>query len=214
MREALVHPLPWPAAVTPVAPLGAGSPDPLDLDAAEQLQRNEHDRLRLVRARAEKWIGAIAALTAVLGSALIIKGPDDATKLNLTWRIAAAAALGAAIVLLAFATYRAYRAAFGQPDALQQLTPIPMTGLHQRLTQARRAAADSALSDLAAAIRAAFAAVALIAGAVAITWFSPTPSTPPGSLCIYADDHLIARLDAAAISVKDISANTTIKSCP
>jgi hypothetical protein len=201
--------------VTPVAPVGAGNPDPLDLDAAEQLQHNEDARLQLVRARAEKWIGGISALTALLGTTLVIKGPDDATKIILGWRIAAAAALGTAIILLALATYRAYQAAFGQPNALREITPIPLTGLHSRLTQARKAAADDALRDLGAAIRDAFAAIALIAAAVAITWFAPANNAakPAGSLCIYARDQLVTRLSASTITVKTTLPGTTIKPC-
>jgi hypothetical protein len=204
--------------VTPVAPVGAGNPDPLDLDAAEQLQHNEDARLQLVRARAEKWIAGVGALTAVLATALVIKGPDDATQITLGWRIATAAAIAiaAAIALLALATYRAYQAAFGQPDTLREIKTIPLTGLHNRLTQARRDAADDALRDLGAAVRAVFAAIALIAAAVATTWFAPTDTTAKsaGSVCIYARGQLVARLSASIIAVKDIAVGTTIKPCP
>lgn len=131
----------------------------------------------------------------------------------LGWRIATAATIGVAITTLAFAIYRAYQAALGQRDALQELTPIPLTGLHQRLTHARRAAADSALRDLAIAIRAATAAIGLITAAVAITWFAPTISTSPEQLCIHAYGHLVARLSADTISVHEIPRATTIKPC-
>ena len=157
----------------------------------------------MVRTRAEKWIGSVSALSAVLATALVIKGPEDATQIILGWRIAAAAALAAAIALLALATYHAYRAAFGQPNALREITPVPLTGLHNRLTQARKAAADDALRDLGAAIRAAFAAIALIAAAVAITWFATT--TPSGSVCVYVRGQLVARLNADTIAVKTTS---------
>jgi len=202
--------------VTTVAPVGAGTPDPLDLDAEAQLQQNEDARLQLVRARAEKWIGAIGALTGVLATALVIKGPDDATRLAVGWRVAAAVALGVAISLLAFATYRAYRAAFGQPDALSEIRTIPLTGLHNRLRKARKATADDALRDLGDAMQAVFAAIALIAGAVAITWFAPTDTAakPTGTLCIYAGGELVARLSATSIAVNTTAAGTTIRPCP
>jgi len=199
--------------VTRVQPIGAGNPDPLDLDAAEQLQRNDGDRLALVRARAEKWIGAIAALTTVLAGALVIKGRDDAAGMILGWRIAAAATIGVAIALLAFATYRAYRAAFGEPDALHELTPIPLTGLHRRLTRAQRVAAAAALGDLAIAIRAATAGIGLIAAAAAITWCAPTTSTTPHRVCIRVDGQLVARLVADSVSVQEMPHSTTIAPC-
>jgi hypothetical protein len=197
-----------------VPPIGAGEPDPLDLDAAEELQRNESDRLRLVRARAEKWIGVIGALTAVLTGALVIKGPQDAGKLEVGWRVAAAVALGLAIVLLAVATYRAYQAAFGAPSALEELSAIPLTGLHRRLIAARQAAAAAALHDLSSGVRAAFAAVALIAAAVAITWFAPaTESTPQRSICLYVHGQIVARLAGSTVSLRALSPGTTIKPC-
>jgi hypothetical protein len=210
----MVDPLSPPAAVTRIPPIGAGNPDPIDLDAAEQLQRNESDRLALVRARAEKWIGAIAALTTVLAGALIIKGPDDATQMVLGWRVATAATVGVAIALLVFATYRAYRAAFGEPDSLRGLKPDPLTGLHRRLADAQRAAADSALRDLAIAIHAATAAVGLITAAVAITWFAPTAGIPPHRLCIDVNGHLLTRPIADGSSVHEAPQAVTIELCP
>lgn len=196
--------------MTPLAPVGAGNPDPLDFEALEQLQHNEETRLQLVRSRAEKWIGGISALTAVLAIALVIKGPDDATKIMLGWRIAAAVALGFAIALLALGTYRAYRAAYGQPNALGEISPNPLTGLHDRLIEARKAAANDALEDLGNAIRAVLAAVALIAAAVAITWFA---TTPPGSVCVYAHGQLVGRLKTDVTIETNMSPGTTIYPC-
>jgi hypothetical protein len=110
---------------------------------------------------------------------------------------------------------RARRAAFGQPSALAEISPTPLTGLHDRLVQARRTAAADALSDLGAAMRAVFIAIALIAAAVAITWFAPTKDTAKssGSVCVYADGQPVARLGADTIAVKATSTGTTIKPC-
>jgi hypothetical protein len=201
--------------VTPTAPVGAGDPDRLDLEAAEQLQRNETDRLKLVRVRAEKWIAGVSALTAVLSTALVIKGREDITQIAVGGRIIAALALAAAIALLALATYRAYQAAFGEPDTLRQIKPVPLTGLHNRLHAARRQAADDALKQLGHAVRLVFTAVALIAVAVSVTWFAPTTNDakPHGSLCIYAKAQLIARVHADSVTLKEIPAGTAIKPC-
>jgi hypothetical protein len=160
--------------VTPVPPVGAGTPDRRDLDAKEQLERNEAQRLELVRSRAEKWIGGIGALTGVLATAIIIRGSTDATKIVLGWRIAAALAVAGAIILLAAATYHAYQAAYGDPGKLDEIKPEPLNGLHDRLQQARRDTAKRAQQKIARAIQLAFAAIALIAAANAITWFAPT----------------------------------------
>lgn len=215
VRPTLVDPLPTTTAVTTTPPISAGNPDPQDLDAAEQLHHNEDARLQIVRARAEKWIGGVGALTGVLGTVLVIKGPDDATHITLAWRIVSAVMLATAIGLLALATYRAYRAAFGKPNALSEISAIPLTGLHKRLEEARRTEAADALRDLGAAIRSVFIAVALIAAAVGVTWFAPPKNPAPtrSSLCMYARDQLVARLDTDALAVKQTTPGTTVKPC-
>lgn len=201
--------------MTHLPPVGAGNPDPLDLDAAEQLERNEDGRLPLVRARAEKWIGGVTALSGVLGTALVIKGPDTATDIPLGWRVAAACALGAALLLLAAGTYWAYQAAFGEPGALREIQLIPLTGLHGRLVAARRIAAAEALRRLAAAVRAVFAAVALIASAVAITWFASSGAAPPSdrTICVYVNGQLAARLGGSTITVREVPAGASVSAC-
>lgn len=115
--------------MSPGPPLGAGNPNPLDLAAADQLEGNEAGRLDLVRERAEKWIGGISALTGVLGTVLVVKGPETVTEIPVGWRIATAGSLGAALILLAFGTYLAYQAAFGDPGAVEEINPVPLTGL-------------------------------------------------------------------------------------
>jgi hypothetical protein len=167
-------------------PVGAGDPNPQDLDAFEQLERNDQTRLELVRSRAEKWTGGIGALTGVLATALIAKGQTDATQLPLGWRIATAILIAAAISLLISATYRAYTAAYDTPGALEQISEIPLEGLHDRLQNARTGAATQAQTTLRHAIHATLTAIALLAAAVAITWFAPAKTSPgtPQHLCV------------------------------
>jgi hypothetical protein len=197
-----------------VPAIGAGNPDPKDLDAVEQLDRNEAGRLDLVRTRAEKWIGGVAALTGILGTALVIKGPADVSKIDQGYRIAVAAAIAFAIGLLALATYRAYSAAFGEPGSLQQISADPVAGLHARLTEARKQAATEALSDLKSAVRYVFIAVALIAIAVGITWFAPTESSSSATTCIYANGTLVTSVSGSSVTIKSSAAGTEIKPCP
>jgi multidrug efflux pump subunit AcrB len=171
-------------------PVGAGDPDPEDLDAFDQLERNDETRLELVRSRAEKWTGGIGALTGVLATALIAKGQTDATKLPLGWRIATAILIGTAIALLIAATYQAYTAAYDKPGALKQIKEIPLEDLHDRLRKARTAAATEAQNTLRGAVRNTLAAIALLAAAVAITWFAPAQKSPSSSqrLCITSNN--------------------------
>jgi len=171
-------------------PVGAGDPDPQDLAAFEQLERNDETRLELVRSRAEKWTGGIGALTGVLATALIAKGQTDATKLPLGWRVATAILIATAITLLITATYQAYTAAYDKPGALKQISEIPLEGLHNRLTTARTAAAQEAQSTLRHAIHNTLAAIALLTATVAITWFAPAQKSPSTSqpLCVTTDN--------------------------
>lgn len=167
-------------------PVGAGDPDPQDLDALDQLDRNDQTRLELVRSRAEKWTGGIGALTGVLATALIAKGQTDATQLPLGWRIATAILIATAIALLMTATYQAYTAAYDKPGALKQIRPIPLEGLHSRLEGARTAAAEQAQTTLKRAIHNTLAAITLLILAVGITWFAPGHQSPrsPQRLCV------------------------------
>lgn len=196
-------------------PLGAGNPDPLDLDANDQLERNESGRLELVRARAEKWIGGISALGGLLGTVLVVKGRDTVTGISLPWQITAAILLAAALILIAHGTYRAYQAAFGDPGALDEMNRIPIEGLHLRILRARKTAADKALAHVADAIRSVFAAIALISAAVAVTWFAPSHvATPDHETCVYANGHLAVRLSGPSAAVQQSVDGTTVTPCP
>lgn len=212
MRTTLVDHLSAGNAVT--RPLGAGNPDPLDLKASDQLDSNEAGRLDLVRSRAEKWIGGISALSGLLGTVLVVKGGDTVTQILLGWRIAVAVMVALALVLLAFGTYLAYQAAFGNPSALAEINRVPLAGLHDRLLQARSAAAAEALGSLATAIKAVFAAVAFIAVGVAITWFAPKVGTTSSkSVCVYSNGQLVAQLAGDSTPIKRTAPSAYVGSC-
>jgi hypothetical protein len=203
------------AAVTVSRPLGAGSPDPLDLQAVQQLERNEAGRLELVRARAEKWIGGVSALGGVLGTVLVVKGRDSVENITWGWRLAAAIGLALALVALAYATYRAYQAAFGSPGTLAEIETVPLAGLHRRLIEARRLTADEALSHLAVAVKTAvFVAITLIAAAVGIT-FAPTVTRPSEkSVCVYDNGRLLVEVASPALAIRQMVQGTRVGPCP
>lgn len=200
--------------MSPLQPLAAGVPDPLDLDANDEIERNEAGRLNIVRARAQHWIGGISALSGVLGTVLIVKGRESFTQITLGWRITIGAALAVALILLALATYCSYRAAFGSPDALAEIDPVPLTGLHARLLEARRDAATNALQDLSNAIRAVFAAVSVITLGVGITWFAPSGPPPSKSVvCIYSNGARLVQLSGESVAVRQSSPGASIGPC-
>lgn len=201
--------------MTPTPPVGAGSPDRLDLDAAERLEANEAGRLDLVRVRAEKWIGGIGALTGVVSTVLVVKGRDTVAEIGFGWRLLAALCVGGALLCLAYGTYRAYQAAFGEPAALAEISDDPLAGLHRRLLAARRVAATEALVHLGRAIKATFIGLGLIGVGVGIMWFAPEPEgDATKSVCVFADGNLVAELDGGSAAVRRTEAGTTIGACP
>ena len=105
-------------------PFAGGDPSHLDLDAAESLDRNETSRLDLVRGRAEKWAGGLTALTGLVGTVLVGKAPENMRGISTPWRIAVSVLLAAALASLVLGTYRAYRAAYGDPGRLDEIRPM------------------------------------------------------------------------------------------
>lgn len=197
-------------------PLSAGNPSRFDLDAADELTGNEAGRLALVRARAEKWVGGITALTGLLATVLVVKGPDSVTALTTGSKAAVGALLAAGLLLLAYATYKAYTAAFGAPGDLVEISANPIDGLAVRLTDARRTAATGALTGMRNAVTATFIAVGCVAGAVAVSWFAPTNPTADTSrhVCVMANGTVVAKFPGNNVAVSAVEPGTSIGPCP
>ena len=211
----MVDPVPSSPVTTRTPPVGAGTPDPLDLDAARQLEQNKAARLQLIRARAEKWIAGATALSGTLGVVLVVKGRDTVTNMPLAWRAATAATLTAAFALLAFGMFRAYQAAYGTPGRLEEVNPIPLTGLHSRLLEAREIAAARALNDVAAATKTVAAAIALVMLGVAITWFAPTRTTASNkTICLYYGANFVTELATDSAALRRSATGATVSPCP
>jgi len=194
-------------------PFAGGNPSRLDLDAAESLDRNETSRLDLVRSRAEKWAGGLTALTGLVGTVLVGKAPENMRGISTPWRIAVSVLLAAALASLVLGTYRAYRAAYGDPGRLDQIRPQPLTGPAERLTTARRNAAQTVGDHLRQAAIASFAALGLLAAATGITWFAPTSSARPNRVCVVINGKPAAEL-STPIPVHSAAAGTAIGPCP
>jgi hypothetical protein len=194
--------------------IGGGTANRDDLEAAALLDRNEANRLQLVRTRAEKWLGGLAALTGLVGAALVIRGSQSTADIATSWKVAVGLLIAAALALLVFGTYRAYQSAYGDPGRLDEVNPQPLTGLAVRLAAARNKAAADAQAHLSHAVIATLAAVVLLATAIAITWFSPAPNTAPGSVCILVDGKMIAKLASDSVALKTLSPETELRACP
>ena len=148
--------------------LSAGDPSPADIAAADELAVNEQDRLGLVRGRAEKWIGGLTALTGLLATVLVVKGPDSVTVLSSAAKVVIGGLFAAAFVLLAYATFRVYSAAYGVPGELVEVQSDRVVGLAARVDTARGDAAGRVQRAVRAAVFATFVAIGLIAVATHI----------------------------------------------
>lgn len=196
-------------------PVGVGSPTGDDVDALAVLDANDAERLRIVRSRAEKWLGGLTALTGLLATVLIVKGPDTVTDLSVGWRAGVAASIAAALAGLAYATWCAYASAFGDPTTLDSIDRSPVTGLAGRLAQARRAAATRAQQQMVHALVATFVGIALLVAAVALTWFAPTTAEAgTGSTCLLSGQEVLAQLPGPAVTVEATGPGVTVGTCP
>ena len=182
-----------------------------DLDAVAELDASERGRLELVRRRAEKWVAGLTALTGLLASVLVVKGPDSVTELTAGAKAAVGALFAIAFVFLAFATYNGYAAAYGLPGRLDEIDRNPVQGLAGRLSDARRDVAAKAQRAIRDALIATFFAVGLMAGAVAVTWFPPSPAS--GHVCLSVDGVVRAELVQDHVDVSRIEPGTTVGAC-
>lgn len=83
---------------------------------AQRAQELKFTQLDSARKQAEGWRVGLSGLTALLGTALIVKGRDNITSLTPGFRWGVVILLGVALTLLVTATLLAIRASSGMPD--------------------------------------------------------------------------------------------------
>jgi hypothetical protein len=128
------------------------------------------EQLSVVRKQAEGWRTALAGLTALLSTVLIVKGRDSITALATGPRWVAAVLLGLAFALLITATLSSVRAASGTPG-----TEILLTGEDLRVWTQTEVRHVGRLIRRATLLT--VTALTLLAIAVGITWLSPGAAT-------------------------------------
>ncbi|GAA1007906.1 hypothetical protein Aple_044240 [Acrocarpospora pleiomorpha] len=128
------------------------------------------EQLATVRKQAEGWRTALAGLTALLSTVLIIKGRDSVTSLATVPRWTATALLGLAFAMLIVATLSSVRAASGNPG-----TEILLTGEELRTWTQTEVRHVGRLIYRATLFT--ITALALLALAVGITWLAPSAQT-------------------------------------
>lgn len=148
-------------------------------------QELSFEQLSIVRKQAEGWRTALAGLTVLLSTVLIVKGRDSVTGLAATPRYTVAALLALAFALLIAATLSSVRAASGTPGM-----EILLTGENLRAwTQTEVRHVGRLIHH---ATRLTIVALTLLALAVGITWLGPTAKkgnplveilSPAGHVC-------------------------------
>jgi hypothetical protein len=202
--------------MTPGPPLRAGNASRLDHEALAQLDANDAERLRIVRGRAEKWIGGLTGLTGLLGTVLVLKGPEQSAGLPVGWRIVVAALVALSLGLLAGATFNAYRSAYGDPGKLEEVDRNPVEGLHQRVTSWRLEIAEKAQQRLRTAVVLTFLGIEAIVAATGLTWFVPPVDkgdSHQGNTCITVGGETIARVAAENLTVASLASGAALVPC-
>ena len=149
--------------------------DPKQNEAAQALREDRAGQLDRLRAAAEKWIPAVAALLGLIGIAGVTVGKDTVGKLSTEGRIGVAAAVAVAIAAGALAIIGVYRAAFGWPRSSELKTDEQVLDWYRR----RKKQPESTGTWLRVGVFAAGVSVLALAVAGGLTWFLP-PSTSDG----------------------------------
>jgi len=198
-------------------------PDARDIFAQEELQKYRAGELPRIKARADKWIAGFAALTGVLTTAALIKGPDTLTKvsgeevlLNGSPRDFVVILLLLGGVGLATGIYKGYRAANDSPlsedelDRLAHAPPSKIDGLGDSWTRAVRDAATASTVALRLAAISTVVGIALLAAGLIYASYNPADKSDTLT-CIQSGD-AVTTLDGSLPEVK--SGSVTVVACP
>lgn len=143
---------------------------------AEDLQFTQ---VSAIQASAKNWRDGLIALSALLTTVAVIKGPEKTTDISFWGKVLVAGLLGAALLALLIGSLLAMRAAFGLPGKKQLMTDA---SLKKWTTEE----ANKAQKCLYGAIASFFIAVPLIAAAIAFSWFDGEvfPAEPAGFMLV------------------------------
>jgi hypothetical protein len=150
----------------------------------------EFNALANIRKSAEKWAGAVASLLGIFSIVTLVKGPEDITKAEGSFRgwsyeTWIGLLLIGAVLLAAMATYMAAKAAYGFP------VKIRATG--DEIRREMESEAKKAASGLKWSTRLALGAVGLLTAAIAWTWAStPAEPTVPSKVLVTGPQGVVA----------------------
>lgn len=133
---------------------------------AERAQELKFHQLEAVRKQAEGWRTGLGGLSALVATALVIKGRDSVAELSIPFRWSVVMLLGVALASLVWATLMAIRASSGAPGEECLLTG-------EDLEEWTRQEVQEVQRILTRAARLAVGGVAAIAVAVGLAWLGP-----------------------------------------
>lgn len=165
-----------------------------------------------MQGRAEKWVAGIAAISGLVATVLVIKGPESAAAIRKDDRELVAKLLALALASLAVATVFAYCAAFGSPFRKVTVDRQPLRGAAARLASARITVEQRSRRSLGAAIVIAFIGVGLIASSVGIAWFAADGGSSK-AVCIYSNGAVVAQVPGASITVSQLKDGYSVSGC-
>ncbi len=146
---------------------------------AKLADEQQFKRVENIRSSAANWRTGLIALTALLATVTILKGPEKASGLSDEGRMLAALLLGVALALLLIGSLAAMRAAFGYPGDEHLITG-------EALREWTANEARTAKRWVKRAVWSFFLAVIAVAGAVGVTWFDGDlfPADPAGVVVV------------------------------
>jgi hypothetical protein len=154
--------------------IGAAPASALDARWEKRAEELEFEALGKVRGAAEKWTATLAALLGLVGTILLVKGPDEVGKLPTAAQYLIGALLLFALIAAVRATVLAAYAAQGTPEDLEYPNGA-------KLRKEERRWAEESKQKLTASRQITLVAVGLIALAVLVGWVWPQSSSSSGS---------------------------------
>lgn len=149
------------ARVTPGPPATPG-----DLEHARELQELQLGELEAVRVQAEKWRTGLGGLVGLATIIAAVRGANGTAELDTAGKIVSGGLLLLAVVFGAVGSFVSMRAAYGFPG--RRLAEASVDALVVR----RRDRLRRACRDLRRAVALTYLALAMLVGAVGITWFA------------------------------------------
>jgi hypothetical protein len=156
-----------------LAPVGPAA-DPELLEAVQALREAGPGQVNEVRAAAEKWIGGVTALFSLFGLAGVTITRDTMTSMSITWKLAFALTVLAAVVLAGLAVFRIYLAAYGWPTQRLITNNLDLETWYRGRWKAGLVRAG----HLKAGVVAAGSSLAALIVAVGLLWFAPQHVMP------------------------------------